>query len=306
MENQSQILKQKGNEKFKAGDYASAIDFYTQAIKITPTNHLLYSNRSLCYGKMGQTEKSLKDAERCIQLEPNFGKGHYRLGASLLLLQRYEEALEAFQISLKLDPNNSLFIQKIRLCRTHLQSNLQNSTDEKFQKLFTNKPNEVFVLNQDKTVKFSSGFGGSKGFLICGNNEYSSGKIILKFKIDTFPKSREFGGWNWLQFGVIKSERRKELANNPYCTWEKSFSFDLNKYYNGSMKPTTKTFERKKEQKYGQKIDEGEIVTFFIDQDQHIISFGKDESNFGLAFENLPEKISFFIVSAAGNQITII
>ena len=36
----------KGNDAFKLGNFEEAIDFFSKAIEVDPTNHVLYSNRS--------------------------------------------------------------------------------------------------------------------------------------------------------------------------------------------------------------------------------------------------------------------
>ena len=40
-------LKQKGNDCVKQKKYTEAIEFYTAALKVDPSSHAVYSNRSL-------------------------------------------------------------------------------------------------------------------------------------------------------------------------------------------------------------------------------------------------------------------
>ena len=67
-------LKQKGNEAMKAGEYDSAIGFYGEAIGLSRDNHVLYSNRSAAYMKAEKYNQALKDAERTIEIKPDWGK----------------------------------------------------------------------------------------------------------------------------------------------------------------------------------------------------------------------------------------
>ena len=57
-------LKDQGNKAFAAKDYDKAIDLFSQAIAIDPTNHVLWSNRSAA--KVGKKEyaAALEDAEQ--------------------------------------------------------------------------------------------------------------------------------------------------------------------------------------------------------------------------------------------------
>lgn len=53
--------------------YPEAIKAYTEAIKRQPDNHVNYSNRAACYIKLMALPEALKDADKCIELEPTFG-----------------------------------------------------------------------------------------------------------------------------------------------------------------------------------------------------------------------------------------
>lgn len=67
-------LKAQGNAAIAAHDYAKAIDCYTQAIKLDPSNHVLYSNRSAAYASSHEYEKALEDADKTIELQPDWPK----------------------------------------------------------------------------------------------------------------------------------------------------------------------------------------------------------------------------------------
>ena len=48
------------NAACQSGDFEKAISLYTEAIKLDPANHILYSNRSAALIKLGQFSKALK------------------------------------------------------------------------------------------------------------------------------------------------------------------------------------------------------------------------------------------------------
>ena len=60
-------LKDQGNKAFQAKDYDKAIDLFTQAIAIDPTNHVLFSNRSAAHAGKKDYAAALEDAEQASE-----------------------------------------------------------------------------------------------------------------------------------------------------------------------------------------------------------------------------------------------
>ncbi|TYK18432.1 ankyrin-1 [Cucumis melo var. makuwa] len=79
--------KSRGDDAFNTKDFHTAVDAYTQAIDLDPTDGTLLSNRSLCWIRLGQAEHALADAKACRALKPDWPKACYREGAALRLLQ---------------------------------------------------------------------------------------------------------------------------------------------------------------------------------------------------------------------------
>ncbi|KAH7857978.1 hypothetical protein Vadar_018547 [Vaccinium darrowii] len=96
----------KGNAAFSAGDYADAIRHYTEAINLSPDNHVLYSNRSAAYAYLNQYTEALSDAQKTVNLKPGWPKGFSRLGIAHLGLQNYNDAVSAYKKGVDLDPTN--------------------------------------------------------------------------------------------------------------------------------------------------------------------------------------------------------
>lgn len=99
---QADLLKEKGNKAFQAGDIDSAINFFNQSLDIDPDNHIVFSNRSAAYLKAGQKSKALYDAEKCVELSPNWSKGYSRLGAAQQSLKRFDAAIDSFKKGLNI------------------------------------------------------------------------------------------------------------------------------------------------------------------------------------------------------------
>ncbi|XP_058106106.1 uncharacterized protein LOC131249376 isoform X3 [Magnolia sinica] len=107
-------LKDEGNELFKAGNYLKAAALYTQAIKKDPSNPTLYSNRSAAFLHLVKLNKALVDAETTITLNPQWEKGYFRKGCVLEAMERYDDAVAAFQSALQHNPQSSEVSKKIK------------------------------------------------------------------------------------------------------------------------------------------------------------------------------------------------
>ncbi|CAM9643839.1 unnamed protein product, partial [Hapterophycus canaliculatus] len=67
-----------------------------------------FSNRSAAYLKLGDAKsKALKDAEKCMELAPEWSKSFSRLGSAQHALGRFDAAVQTLKAGLVLDPSNS-------------------------------------------------------------------------------------------------------------------------------------------------------------------------------------------------------
>jgi len=111
----SEQWKNKGNTAYSAKNYAEAIKNYTKAIETDTTNNpALYTNRAAAYAGLGDWEKSLTDANKSLSMNPEWLKGHFRKGAALFELKRWEEAVEAYKKAVALDPQNQDVTSKLK------------------------------------------------------------------------------------------------------------------------------------------------------------------------------------------------
>merc|ERR1712060_468718 len=102
-----------GNELFKEGKYVEAIKKYEEAMKRNPKAHVPYSNRAACYQKLMEWQLALKDADKCVEMEPTFIKGWSRKAGIHFYLKEYHKALDAYNTILKLEPENEEAKQQV-------------------------------------------------------------------------------------------------------------------------------------------------------------------------------------------------
>ena len=115
-------LKEQGNDAFKEKNFEKAIQLFTDAIVETPTDHTIYSNRSTSYYKLGQFDKALEDAEKCIELKANWSKGWQRKAAALQALDRKEDAMQAYESGYEADPTNTVLMKEMSQLKVKMES----------------------------------------------------------------------------------------------------------------------------------------------------------------------------------------
>ncbi|KAI0260926.1 chaperone [Gloeopeniophorella convolvens] len=108
-------LKAEGNKAFAAKDYDRAIDLFSQALAIDQKNFVLWSNRSAAKAGKRDYDGALADAEeipacapQCISVNPTWAKGYARKGAALHGQRRYVEAIESYEVGLKIEDGPAL------------------------------------------------------------------------------------------------------------------------------------------------------------------------------------------------------
>lgn len=91
-------LKEKGNDLFKAGDYAAAEEQYTAAITKFSRNPLLFTNRALARIRLQRWQGVIDDCLHSISLTPHNGfnfKSYFYLAQAQLALHHPNEALSS-------------------------------------------------------------------------------------------------------------------------------------------------------------------------------------------------------------------
>lgn len=119
-----------GNDFFKSQQYPEAVKHYTEAIKRNPNDAKVYSNRAACYTKLGALPEGLKDADKCIELDPSFVRGYARKGAIQFFMKEYHKALESYQAGLKYDENNQELLEGIQRCIAQIEAANRGAVSE--------------------------------------------------------------------------------------------------------------------------------------------------------------------------------
>lgn len=103
---------------------------YTHAIKLNPSDPILYSNRSLAFLKINQLYYAHEDAEKAIELNESWAKGYFRKAEVLFAAGQYDSALLAYAAALQRMPNDLVIVEAAR--KAAIYSNKETLYDKRY------------------------------------------------------------------------------------------------------------------------------------------------------------------------------
>ncbi|WAR22060.1 TTC1-like protein [Mya arenaria] len=107
---ESQVLKDNGNQLFRDGSYKSALRVYSRALRVCPIKFakdraILYSNRAACKMKLEMYDECIRDCTKAVDLHPQYLKAFMRRAEMYEKTEKLDEALADYQKILELDPS---------------------------------------------------------------------------------------------------------------------------------------------------------------------------------------------------------
>ncbi|CAH3028301.1 unnamed protein product [Porites evermanni] len=92
------VYKNEGNDEYNKKNFSSAINYYTEGIKVNckdkELNAKLYSNRAAALFNLGKNyTEALNDAKMAVELQPSFLKAFVRGASACVQLDKFNEAI---------------------------------------------------------------------------------------------------------------------------------------------------------------------------------------------------------------------
>ncbi|KAE8056096.1 hypothetical protein FH972_012892 [Carpinus fangiana] len=139
---QANDAKSEGNKLFGDGLYEEAISHYDLALQVAPDmpssvelRSICYSNRAVCFLKLGKYEETIKECTKALELNPTYMKALTRRGEAHEKLEHYEEAIADMKKILELDPSNDQAKRTIRRLQPLAEEKREKMKDEMIGKL---------------------------------------------------------------------------------------------------------------------------------------------------------------------------
>jgi DnaJ family protein C protein 7 len=144
-------MKEEGNQQYKAGQYQAALDLYSAALEVDPTNRgtnsKLLQNRAQCRIKLKQYAEAVADCEKAIALDPQYLKARKLKANALGLAGKWEEAVREWKQVQELDPEDRNIAKEVRRAELELKKSQrkdyykilgvdQNATDAEIKKAY--------------------------------------------------------------------------------------------------------------------------------------------------------------------------
>lgn len=111
-------LWQQGYERHMAGDLEGAIDLYRRSIAAHPTAEA-HTFLGWAYHHQGRTHDAIAECQRAIEIDPTFGNPWNDIGAYLIELGRFDEAIPYLQRALRAERYECRYYPHFNLARIY-------------------------------------------------------------------------------------------------------------------------------------------------------------------------------------------
>lgn len=108
------------------GDTASAVESIKKSIDLFPEEPWFMQNLINLYINSNQEDKAIEYLDIAINREPNVGQYYNSKGSILARIGRFEEAFNAFEQAIAIEPNNALFLETLGFAYVDLGNKLND------------------------------------------------------------------------------------------------------------------------------------------------------------------------------------
>jgi tetratricopeptide (TPR) repeat protein len=195
-----------GNNLFRQGRLAEAIDKYKDSIRLQPDSGGTYLNLSDALSRLGNLEAAADYLRQCLLRLPQFPEAHYNLGNMLGRMGRLEQAVAQFQEALRVRPDYAeahsnlastfLSLGKVDEAVAHLEAAIRlwpNYADAHYNLGYAYRERNQFaeaIQAYERAVAFQPDHGPAHnglGQIFMEQGEIDKGEFHLRRALDNNP-----------------------------------------------------------------------------------------------------------------------
>jgi DnaJ homolog subfamily C member 7 len=118
-------MKEEGNQHYKAQRWEAAIEKYSEALEIDPsnkgTNSKILQNRALCRIQLKQFDEALADCDNALVLDPDYTKARKTKANALGGAERWEDAVREWKALAEKEPEDRTIQKEVRKAELELK-----------------------------------------------------------------------------------------------------------------------------------------------------------------------------------------
>ncbi len=145
-------LFQKAYEHQMRGDLAAATELYRQSIQAYPTAEA-HTFLGWTYSFEGRFEDAILECKKAIQIDPEFGNPYNDIGAYLISMSHYDEAIPWLQKATHAKRYDAKHYPHYNLGRIYLIKDMLNKAIEEFEKALSIHPSYALAQEAIESTK---------------------------------------------------------------------------------------------------------------------------------------------------------
>jgi len=95
----AEAAKTRGNELYKRGEYSAAVDMYSKAVRLQPSNATFRINRAAAALMLERAQDALEDCQAALAVEPTLIKAHVRGSKAHVMLGNLSDARRQLELA---------------------------------------------------------------------------------------------------------------------------------------------------------------------------------------------------------------
>ena len=125
IEPDAQTYLQRGTEAHQKGNWDVAIEYYTEVIRLEPTDtstvSIAYYSRGVAYGEKGEVDRAIEDYTLALEFNSNFADAYHNRGYAHYGRGEFARATGDYNRAIQLKPENVLYYKNRSMALLHLQ-----------------------------------------------------------------------------------------------------------------------------------------------------------------------------------------